>query len=70
MFSIFHGLFTLLALGVDNYNKTSQDAKNRERAIKNGKKHIMVQEAMNILLKMEDGYGKRKTQKVKMLSPI
>ena len=36
MFSIFHGLFTLTALGVNRHNKTTQDEKNRMRARANG----------------------------------
>lgn len=36
MFSIFHGLFTLFAIGVDNTNKSIQDDTNKQQAIQNG----------------------------------
>lgn len=36
MFSIFHGLFTLFAIGVNNINKNIQDEENRTEAKKSG----------------------------------
>ena len=36
MFSIFHGLFTMFALGMDKYDRTSQDMKNKIMAKENG----------------------------------
>ena len=38
MFSIFHGLFTLFALGVDSYNKTAQTQENKHQAKISGSK--------------------------------
>ena len=38
MFSIIHGLFSLFAIGVDNWSKTSTNITNKQRAIQNGSK--------------------------------
>lgn len=35
MFSLFHGLFTFFALGINKYDKTKQRLKNKEMAIQN-----------------------------------